>query len=83
MVLIIALQDLANQIAWSTAYAQSCREVGLPPNGKFLSLEMGEWFSGLPAGWTSLEQNAVDKQVFDQMFPQANSKASPVPAHAI
>jgi len=36
---------------------------------------MGEWFSGLPAGWTSLKENAVDKKVFGQMFPEAASKA--------
>lgn len=67
--------DLSNQIRHSERYLTSLKEAGQQP-GRHLSIRAGEWFSGLPAGWTSAERNAVDMQVFTKMFPKAMEKAS-------
>ncbi|CAK9116298.1 unnamed protein product [Durusdinium trenchii] len=46
--------DVANQVRWSTRYHASCQLAGVSPeDGKILTAEAAEWFSGLPLGWTS------------------------------
>ena len=44
----MVVQDLANQICWSDTQLDA-------DHGKVISAEAAEWFSGLPAPWTSLE----------------------------
>ena len=72
-------QDLANQIRWSRDYRLACeRSHKQPAHGKFLCAEAGEWFSGLPRGWTSPVPGSVDPTAFDLQFPDAKTAGSPV-----
>ena len=71
---LLLLQDLANQIRWSRVYRLACEKSGVSPsNGKYLSPEAGEWFSGLPTGWTSPVPGSVDPKAFDSAFPDAKT----------
>lgn len=45
-------QDLATQIKFSKMYRDNMSQRGLPRR-RFLNAELGEFFSGLPRGWTS------------------------------
>jgi hypothetical protein len=71
---LLLLRDLANQIRWSRVYRLACEKSGVSPsNGKYLSPEAGEWFSGLPTGWTSPVPGSVDPKAFDSAFPDAKT----------
>lgn len=51
-------KDLANTIRYSLKYKEAIRLRGLKP-GRYLSVQAGEYFSGLPLGWTSPYAGAV------------------------
>lgn len=68
------INDLANQIYHAPEYKRACQSAN-EPAGKYLSVEAGEWFSGLPLGWTSLKQGIIKHSVFDSMFPDAKLQA--------
>ena len=73
-------QDLCNQIKWSQPYKEDCVKVGKDPAaGKFLSPTAGEWFSGLPKGWTEAKAGAVNDQAFDAAFPESRKARAPAP----
>lgn len=64
---LFCIQDLANQIRHSLQYQDACAAKGLRP-GRFLSVPMAEYLSGLPAGWTSPHAGAVDRERVDAQF---------------
>lgn len=66
------VQDLANQIRWSKQYMKACKEAAVPV-GLHLTTAAAEWFSGVPANWTSLDHK-VSKDMVSSMFPHATSK---------
>ncbi|CAJ1424530.1 unnamed protein product [Effrenium voratum] len=63
-----AISDLANQIAHSVSYRALRKELNLPVP-RCLSVAAGEWFSGLPTGWTSTAAGDVDPNQIISMFP--------------
>lgn len=66
-------EDLANMVLYSKRYQKLVRD-GLPP-GRFISCEAGEFLSGLPAGWTSPNEGAVDPQELADRFPDGGQAA--------
>lgn len=64
---VFFIQDVANQLRHSVRYQDACAAKGLRP-GKFLSVPMGEYLSGLPAGWTSPRAGAVNRARVDAQF---------------
>lgn len=55
-------KDLANQIRYSVSYKEAIARKNMKP-GSFLSPAAGEFFSGLPLGWTSPVEGAVSSDV--------------------
>jgi len=60
-------------VLYSKRYQKLVRD-GLPP-GRFISCEAGEFLSGLPAGWTSPNEGAVDPQELADRFPDGGQAA--------
>ena len=44
------------------------------PAGRFISIEAGEYLSGLPKNWTSPHAGAVDVQQVRSQFPDSDSQ---------
>lgn len=61
------ISDLANQIAFSTRYQNEMKQLGLKP-GQYLAPSAGEWFQGLPEGWTSDVEGAVNPRALPEQF---------------
>lgn len=51
---------------------KACKEAAVPV-GLHLTTAAAEWFSGVPANWTSLDHK-VSKDMVSSMFPHATSK---------
>lgn len=61
-------QDLANMVYHWEDYRHACEDMNMPRQ-RCLTVRLGEYFSGLPPGWTKPGRRAVDPDVFFQMFP--------------
>ncbi|CAE7894971.1 unnamed protein product, partial [Symbiodinium microadriaticum] len=61
-------QDLANMVYHWEDYRRACEDMNMPRQ-RCLTVRLGEYFSGLPPGWTKPGRWAVDPDVFFQMFP--------------
>lgn len=64
MVSTRSIHDLANQVLFSEACGQALSEAGCQPGG-YITCQTGEWFSGLPSGWTSADPGAVNLVLSD------------------
>ncbi|CAK9065459.1 Uncharacterized protein SCF082_LOCUS33491 [Durusdinium trenchii] len=71
------LKDFANQVRYSCDYIDACKKFNQKP-GRFLNPLAGEFFSGLPSGWTSANAGAVNKEKFFKQFPDMQPNANQV-----
>ncbi|CAK9054620.1 unnamed protein product [Durusdinium trenchii] len=67
--------DFANQVRYSCDYIDACKKFNQKP-GRFLNPLAGEFFSGLPSGWTSANAGAVNKEKFFKQFPDMQPNAN-------
>ena len=69
-----AVEDLGNQVLHSTIYKEACKK-NKCRQGRLLSVPAGEWFMGLPRGWTSPRPGDVSPQALKshdiQRMPEA------------
>ena len=49
---------------------------GLEP-GRYINIAAGEWFSGLPTGWTNPKPGSVDATSVQSLLPPAGAEAAP------